>query len=114
MYNITVHVHMAWSQKFRKSEISLDTGPEFKNFGTEAESESEEVTPVTSDTGLPIFVKTKECSGVWEVCRGLAPMTHCLSCIFYHKSVMTWVYEHAGLVHRIKGFTVATNHQCYW
>jgi len=26
MSNITVHVHMAWSQKFRKSDISLDTG----------------------------------------------------------------------------------------
>jgi len=24
-----MHVHMAWSQKFHKSEISLDTGPLF-------------------------------------------------------------------------------------
>ena len=43
---------MAWSQKFRKSEISLDTGrePGLKNFGTGAESESEKVTLATSGT----------------------------------------------------------------
>jgi len=37
---------MVWSQKFRKSEISLDTG--YKNFGTRADSETENVTAATS------------------------------------------------------------------
>jgi len=79
---------MLGSPKFRKSEISLDTG--LKNFGTGTELESEKVTPATSATDS--VVSLQQSSAGWmpasieRLSVGVGPMFP-LSCERVHTAL---------------------------